>query len=151
MGNRRFKRRAGIRRTWAAMAFAFALLGGCATTPWNLQSSVRPTAPPSDTRATSPSPLKSASSQADAQSLEQVMSEFQQFMSLDPAAQDKLMADLKQVDPGLQPMFLKTFLAEAANKRREEQREAEKQKQTTCLELKSSVGHSSPGRKPDGE
>ena len=69
-------------------------------------------------------------------------------MSLDPAAQDKLMADLKQVDPGLQPMFLKTFLAEAANKRREVQREAEKQKQTTCLELKSSVGHSSPVASP---
>ena len=76
---------------------------------------------------------KSCRQPADAQSLQQVMSELQQFVALDPAAQDKLMADLKQVDPGLQPMFLQHFLAEAANRRREEQREAEKQKQTTVL------------------
>ena len=57
------------------------------------------------------------------------MSELQQFGALDPAAQDKLMADLKQVDPSLWPMVLQTFRAEAAYKRREEQREAERQKQ----------------------
>ena len=45
----------------------------------------------------------------DAQPLEQVMSELQQFMALDPAAQDKLMADLKQVDPGLQPAALQNI------------------------------------------
>ena len=60
------------------------------------------------------------------------MSELQQVGALDPAAQDKLMADLKQVDPSLWPMVLQTFRAEAAYKRREEQREAEKQKQEAC-------------------
>ena len=53
-------------------------------------------------------------SQADAQSLQQVMSELQQVGAIDPAAQDKLMADLKQVDPSLWPMVLQTFRAEAA-------------------------------------
>ena len=60
------------------------------------------------------------------------MGELQQVGALDPVAQDKLMADLKQVDPSLWPMVLQTFRAEAAYKRREEQREAAEQKPKTA-------------------
>ncbi len=155
------------------MAFALALLAGCATTPWNLPSSSRLDSATSDTKVTSHQQPKSSGSHTDAQSLQEVMSELQQFMALDPAAQDRLMADLKEVDPSLQPIFLQTFLAEAAYKRREEQREAEKQNQTTAasvalredpgaktagageqetrLDLKSRAEQASPAPLPKGE
>ncbi len=130
MGNRRFEHRAGIRTTWAAMAFGLVSLAGCATAPWPWSHSNSPAKQvSSDAKTTAPSPPKSSGSQADAQALQQVMSELQQVGALDPVAQDKLMADLKQVDPSLWPMVLQTFRAEAAYKRREEQREAEKRKQ----------------------
>ena len=57
------------------------------------------------------------------------MGELQQVGAIDPAARDELMADLKKSDPSLWPMDLHAFQAEAAYKRREEQREAERQKQ----------------------
>jgi len=152
------------------MAFGFALLAGCAVPSWPWGSSPHKISPPSDAKAASPAPPKSSGSQADAQSLQQVMSELQQVGAIDPAAQDKLMADLKQVDPSLWPMVLQTFRAEAAYKRREEQREAERQKQEatatdaprenpnaratlageqeTRFELKSSAGKPSPSSSP---
>ena len=142
MGNRRFEHRAGIRRTWAAMALGLVLLAGCATTPWSLPSSSRLNSATGDVKETSPTPPKSSGSPADTRSLEQVMSELQQFMALDRAAQDKLMADLKQVDPSLQPMALQAFLADAADKRREVEREAEKQVQQT-------TAPDSPRKDPD--
>lgn len=131
MGNRRFEHRAGIRRTLVAMACGLVFLAGCAAAPWpwgpRSSSDTKPA--PSDAKTTSPSPSKSSGSQADSQALQQVMSELQQVGALDPVAQDKLMADLKQVDPSLWPMVLQTFRAEAAYKRREEQREAERRKE----------------------
>ena len=131
MGNRRFEHRAGIRRTWAAMAVGLALLAGCAIPSWPWGSHDSSPAKPisNQSQASSPASPKSSANPADAQSLQQVMNELRDVMALDPAAQAKLMADLKQVDPSLQPMVLQTFLAEAAYKRREEQREAEQQKQ----------------------
>ena len=137
MDDRRFNHRTEIRRTLAFAAIGFALLAGCATTPWPWGSHNSSPAKQvsGDAKASSPTPPKSSGSpagpQTDAQSLQQVMTELQQVGVIDPVAQDKLMADLKLVEPSLWPMVLKTFQAEAAYKRREEQREAEKQKQET--------------------
>ena len=117
------------------MACALALLAGCTTTPWGLTSSARLNSATSDAKTAAPSPPKSSGSQADAQSLEQVMRELQQFMALDAAAQDKLMGDLEQVDPTLQPMFLQSFLAEAAYRHREAEREAAEQNQATTAPI----------------
>ena len=111
------------------MAFGSALLAGCAATPWGSPTSSTTKPASGEAKETKPSAAKSSGSEADAQSLKQVMSELQQVGAIDPAAQDKLMADLKQVDPSLWPMVLQTFRAEAAYKRREEQREAARQKQ----------------------
>ena len=129
MGNRRFEHRAGICTLWATMALGSVLLAGCATSPWPWSHSSPAKPASSDAKATSPSPPKSSGSQADAETLKQVMAELQQVGALDPVAQDKLLADLKQVDPSLWPMVLQTFRAEAAYKRREEQREAERKKE----------------------
>jgi len=112
------------------MAFGLALLTGCAIPSWPWGNSPHKIPPPGDA-TTSSVPPKSSGSQTDAQALQQVMSELQQVGALDPAAQDKLMADLKQVDPSLWPMVLQTFRAEAAYKRRAELREAAKQKSET--------------------
>jgi hypothetical protein len=113
------------------MALSLVLLAGCATAPWpwtwHNDGAAKEAA--KETKASSSAPPKSSGSQTDAQALQQVMSELQQVGALDPVAQDKLMADLKQVDPSLWPMVLQTFRAEAAYKRREEQREAERQKE----------------------
>ena len=98
--------------------------------PWPWSHSDSPAKPASnDAKTTSPTSPKSSASQTDAEALKQVMAELQQVGALDPAAQDKLMADLKQVDPSLWPMVLQTFRAEAAYKRREEQREAGRKKE----------------------
>jgi hypothetical protein len=120
MGNRRFEHWTGIRKTWAVIAMGLACLAGCTMPPWGSHA----TPPPKDAKSASSTPPKSSGSQTDAQALQQVMNELQQVGALDPVAQDKLMADLKQVDPSLWPMVLQTFRAEAAYRRREEQREA---------------------------
>ena len=129
MSNRRFERRAGIRQTWAAMAMGLALLAGCATTPCNWgPRGDNPTKPVAgESQATTPAPPKSSGSPADAKSLQQVMSELQQIGTSDPAAQDKLMADLQRTDPSLWPGMLQTYRAKAAYQQREEQRESERQ------------------------
>ncbi len=150
MDDRRFNHRTEIRRTLAIAAMGFALLSGCATTPWPWGSHNSSPAKQvsSDAKASSLAPPKSSGSpaapQTDAQSLQQVMTELQQVGALDPVAQDKLMADLKQVEPSLWPVVLKTFRAEAAYKRREEQREAEKQKNEN---MDSAAPRDDPGKK----
>ena len=126
MGNRRFKHRAGIRGTWAAMAFGLALLAGCASPPWRARSATPEKPVSSEAKATSPS--KSCGSQADSQAMLQVISDLQQLGAIDPVARDELMADLKEVDPRFRPMELQAFQAAAAYRRREGEREAEKRK-----------------------
>ena len=120
MGNRRFEHWTGTRKTCVVIAMGLACLAGCTMPPWGWHANP----PPKDAKSASSTPPKSSGSQADAQALQQVMNELQQVGALDPVAQDKLMADLKQVDPSLWPMVLQTFRAEAAYRRREEQREA---------------------------
>jgi hypothetical protein len=128
MGTRRFNHRAGIRITAAATVGSLALLAGCASAPWPWGTQTAGPAK-SDAKATTSTP-KSSSAEADAESLKHVMSELKQVKALDPAAQEELAADLKQVNPGLRATVMQTFLAEAAYKRREEQREAERQNAT---------------------
>src|SRR5208282_474744 len=136
MGNRRFEHRTGILITLTAMALGPVLLAGCAVPSWPWGSNPHNIPPPAAAKttppATTPSPPKSSASQADSQTLQQAVSELQQVAALDPAEREKLMADLKHVDPSLQPMFLQTVLAEAAYRRREKQLEGERQKEETA-------------------
>jgi hypothetical protein len=106
------------------------LLAGCATVPWPWVGHTGQEKP-AGSAAKATAPPKSSGSEADAESLKQVISELKQVKALDPAAQEELASDLKQVNPGLRSTVLQTFLAEAAYKRREEQREAENQKPET--------------------
>ena len=52
------------------------------------------------------------------------MEELRQLGTLDPAAQNKLMDDLKQTDPALWPLVMQQFRAAIAYKRRADQRQA---------------------------
>ena len=52
------------------------------------------------------------------------MEELRQLGTLDPAAQNKLMEDLKQTDPALWPLVMQQFRAAIAYKRRAAQRES---------------------------
>jgi hypothetical protein len=134
MGNHRFEHRAGIRRAWAAVGLALVLLAGCATTswPWSAQKSSAAKSSASEAKAAAPGPPKPSGSQPDDQALQQVMIELQQVGAVDPAARDALLADLKNAPPNLWPLELQAFQAAAAYKRREEQREAERQKQESA-------------------
>jgi hypothetical protein len=64
-----------------------------------------------------------ANRQANAQAMQEIMEELRQLGTLDPAAQNKLMEDLKQTDPALWPLVMQQFRAAIAYKRREAQRE----------------------------
>lgn len=55
--------------------------------------------------------------------MQQVMAELQQVGALDPAAQEKLMADLRQTEPGMWPLVLQQFRAAAAYRRQTDQHE----------------------------
>ena len=114
------------------MAFLLTLsmpFAGCAggIYPWGSHDA--PTKQPAtESKATSTAPPKSSGRPAETESVEQAVSTLEQVAALDPVEREKLIADLKQVDASLQPMLLKVLLAEAAYKRREEQRETEKRK-----------------------
>jgi hypothetical protein len=62
--------------------------------------------------------------QANAQAMREIMEELRQLGALDPAAQNKLMEDLKQTDPALWPLVMQQFRAAIAYKHRSAQREA---------------------------
>ncbi len=115
----------------AAFFCGLGLLAGCATMPWPWVAHNAGPEKPAGSAAKATAPPKSSGSEADAESLKQVISELKQVKALDPAAQEELASDLKQVNPGLRSTVLQTFLAEAAYKRREEQREAGNQKPET--------------------
>jgi len=55
--------------------------------------------------------------------MQEIMEELRQLGTLDPAAQNKLMEDLKQTDPALWPLVMQQFRAAIAYKRRAAQRE----------------------------
>jgi hypothetical protein len=52
--------------------------------------------------------------------MQQVMAELQQLGAIDPAAQEKLLADLRQTEPNLWPRVITAFRAAAAYRRQEE-------------------------------
>lgn len=56
--------------------------------------------------------------------MKQVIGELQELGALDPAAQQSLMADLRQTDPALWPLVMQQFRAAAAFRRRAEERQA---------------------------
>jgi hypothetical protein len=128
MGNCRFEHRTGLCGVVASVAFGFALVVGCATTPWSSQANSHTKSATDEGKAKSTKTSKSSGDATFTQSQKRALNELQQVGALDAAALDKLAEDLKEVDPSLRPMVLQTFLAEAAYRRRENQREAAKHK-----------------------
>jgi hypothetical protein len=105
------------------------LFNGCATTPWTTgKKEVSPPAnltPDKPTSATSSAsntngqnPPSASNPQANAQAMQEIVEELRQLGTIDPAAQNKLMDDLKQTDPALWPLVMKQFRAAIAYKRR---------------------------------
>jgi hypothetical protein len=103
------------------------LAAGCSSAPW---SATRPAAgvaraAEATAKPTTATPAAVAKSEADsrAQAMQEVMAELQQLRALDPAAQETLMADLRQTDPELWPLVLQQFRAAMAYRRRAQQQE----------------------------
>jgi len=107
------------------------LLAGCAGSPWSShkQGETRPV--PAQTASAGTAAANSApagtaaqAGQTDAQAMQQVMAELEQLGAIDPAAQEKLLADLRQTEPSLWPRVITAFRAAAAY-RRQQQREGD--------------------------
>ena len=99
------------------------LAAGCTSSPWSAARGTGgdPALPPDrDQSFQQPAPAQPG---AEAQAMQAVMAELQQLGALDSAAQDKLMADLRQTDPALWPLVLRQFRAAAAYRRRAQQAE----------------------------
>jgi hypothetical protein len=138
------------------------ILSGCASSPWsagrkNNRTSASPISDKS-TPATTAAPSAnaqnpqgaSANSQANAQAMQQIMEELRQLGTLDPAAQNKLMEDLKQTDPALWPLVMQQFRAAIAYKRRAAEREATAASSNSVIDgkLSGSVNPSTGGKQP---
>ena len=67
-------------------------------------------------------PVAEAKKTATPAELAAIMSEVQQLGSLDPAAQNALLEDLKKTDPALWPQLVQTFRASIAYRRQSEER-----------------------------
>ncbi|OHB68357.1 MAG: hypothetical protein A2V70_16260 [Planctomycetes bacterium RBG_13_63_9] len=115
--------------TIALLAAGLVFASGCTSSPW---SATRLADPPTEARPAQPPPPRSSAAMPDAtdspgkppaQALQEVMAELQQLHALDPAAQETLMADLKQTDPALWPLVLHQFRAATAYRRRAQQQE----------------------------
>jgi hypothetical protein len=65
----------------------------------------------------------SPNGQANTQAMQEIMEELRQLGTLDPAAQSKLMEDLKQTDPALWPLVMRQFRAAIAYKHQAAERE----------------------------
>ena len=94
-------------------------LSGCAASPWSGDRSTlatSATAPLSDPFAQATPPATPPS--YDAQRLQDVMAELRQLGTVDAAAQDRLMEDLRQSDPSLWPLVIEQFRATLAYRRR---------------------------------
>jgi hypothetical protein len=108
---------------------AVVLGAGCQASPWSAGSSL-----PQHASVASPTPGTGPTSAAaptgtampNPVTLQQVMAELQQVGALDPAGQEKLLADLQQTDPALWPLVLQQFRAAVAYRRQTEQRELAK-------------------------
>jgi hypothetical protein len=99
-------------------------LGGCVSSPWSADKSAAiPTSTPAPSKAAAATPSSATPSSAtpassNPQQMQDVMSELRQLGTLDPAAQDRLMEDLRQTDPSLWPLVMQQFRATAAYRRR---------------------------------
>jgi len=108
---------------------AVALSAGCQSSPWSAGSSM-PQQPTGQGPVASPSPgavpgrpgtpPATGSEMPDPVALQQIMGELQQIGALDPAGQEKLLADLQQTDPALWPLVLQQFRAAVAYRRQAE-------------------------------
>ena len=101
------------------------LLAGCAAPPWATRHSddTKPAPAPqpaSAPKATSPGTAGTAPNGLD---MQEVMAELRQAGEVDPAAQEKLIADLLQTDPSLRPMVFQQFRALVAYRRQAERRD----------------------------
>lgn len=101
-----------------------------------------PTTPPAGPAAASKSPAATANKSPAAapvksapeppkeirsEALTEIVAELESLGGLDPAAQQQLMADLKQTDPALWPQLLEAFRASVAYRRRAQQQFADAQ------------------------
>jgi hypothetical protein len=110
------------------------ILSGCASSPWSAgQKNNRTPAAPIPEKSTAPATAAptanaqnpqgiSANGQDNAKAMQEIMEELRQLGTLDPAAQNKLMEDLKQTDPALWPLVMQQFRAAIAYKRRAAER-----------------------------
>src|SRR3972149_2681149 len=112
------------------------ILGGCASTPWTPPKIgpwgwVNPSFDNPSTAKTPPPdnivkklPATQPNNQTNAQAMLEIMDELRQIGALDPAAENKLIEDLKQTDPTLWPLVMQQFRAAIAYKRRLAERDA---------------------------
>ncbi len=105
-------------------------LGGCQSSPWSAWPSgshadgpAKPAASSTASPASTTQASAANSARPDPQALQQVMAELQQMGAVEPAAREKLMADLKQTDPSLWPLMMQQFEAALAYRREAEKRD----------------------------
>ncbi|MGD0898956.1 MAG: hypothetical protein ABR915_14045 [Thermoguttaceae bacterium] len=122
------KRRISARASYKAVFWlAGAALCGCAVSPWSSHNEVQPKpAPAAAASATAkyPAGVNAPAANTGAQAMQQVIAELQQVGAVDPAAQEKLMADLRQTEPSLWPMMVTQYRAAAAYRRQLAQQDA---------------------------
>jgi len=80
--------------------------------------------------------------------MQRVMAEIQQLGTLDKAAQDKLMEDLKQTDPSLWPLVIQQFRAAVAYRRQAEQRRDSPASPAALLGQQVSQAEAAPDERP---
>jgi hypothetical protein len=116
---------AKLRLSLAVMA---ALVAGCATSPWSAKEGAKPQpsapATPPPAMATHAQAGPTAGPTPDAKAMQEVMNEVEKLGDLDPAAQKKLVADLKDTDVSLWPLVIDQFRAAVAYRRRAAERAA---------------------------
>jgi hypothetical protein len=112
------------RARWHTAAIFLGLaLSGCASSPWStsktagIKDSPLPPAAPASAAATS-DPKSTPTPEASAQAMQAVMAELRDLGTIDPAARDKLMEDLRQTDPGMWPLVMRQFRATAEYRRK---------------------------------
>ncbi|MEN6458430.1 MAG: hypothetical protein ABFC63_05825 [Thermoguttaceae bacterium] len=111
-----------MRSSWSLIAAATATLAlsGCAGTPW--AASHKHTAATSDTvaanRATNLQSDKTQPAEADVETLQRAMAEVREIGAIDPAAQDRLLDDLRRSDPVVWPLVIQQCRATLAYRRR---------------------------------
>jgi len=104
-----------------AVVAVLASVVGCSSSPWSTGSldtseHVSPEAPPPPVQP-DPAPAQQGATSADPRAMSKVLDELQVVGELDPAAQAKLLEDLKRTDPSLWPLVVQQFRAALAYKR----------------------------------